>query len=122
MNLAFHATEDDKPRLPGSLHVNRMLSQWLEFAGDGTVLARPGKVELGQGILTALTQIVAEELDVAPARVRLLPATTGTSQAISTLALNDMPLRSAGSRGMPTASAKKWSVMMMPPMGARIVP
>jgi len=79
MNLAFHATEDDKPRLPGSLHVNRMLSQWLEFAADGTVLARPGKVELGQGILTALTQIVAEELDVAPARVRLLPATTGLS-------------------------------------------
>jgi CO/xanthine dehydrogenase Mo-binding subunit len=79
MNLAFHATEDDKPRLPGSLHVNRMLSQWLAFSADGMVEARPGKVELGQGILTALTQIVAEELDVATARVRLLPATTGTS-------------------------------------------
>ncbi len=79
MNLAFHGTNDEKPRLPGSLHVNRMLSQWLEFSADGTVLARPGKVELGQGILTALTQIVAEELDVGVARVRLLPATTGTS-------------------------------------------
>ena len=79
MNLAFHGTADDKPRLPGSLHVNRRLSQWLEFRPDGTVLARPGKVELGQGILTALTAIVAEELDVGVARVALLPATTGTS-------------------------------------------
>ncbi len=79
MNLAFHGTADDKPRLPGSLHVNRMLSQWLEFSAEGFVTARPGKVELGQGILTALSQIVAEELDVALARVRLLPATTGTS-------------------------------------------
>ena len=79
MNLAFHGTSDDKPRLPGSLHVNRMLSQWLEFSAEGFVTARPGKVELGQGILTALSQIVAEELDVSPGRVRLLPATTGQS-------------------------------------------
>ena len=79
MNLAFNTAPDERPKLPGSLHVNRLLSQWLEFRADGTVLARPGKVELGQGILTALTQIVADELDVAPARVALLPATTGTS-------------------------------------------
>jgi len=80
VNLAFNAgAPDDRPKLPGSLHVNRRLSQWLEFRADGTVLARPGKVELGQGILTALTQIVADELDVAPARVTLLPATTGVS-------------------------------------------
>ncbi len=79
MNLAFHGNTDDKPKLPGSLHVNRRLSQWLEFRADGTVLARPGKVELGQGILTALTAIVADELDVGVARVALLPATTGVS-------------------------------------------
>lgn len=79
MNLAFNTAPDDRPKLPGSLQVNRRLSQWLEFRTDGTVLARPGKVELGQGILTALTQIVADELDVAAARVALLPATTGTS-------------------------------------------
>ncbi len=32
----------------------------------------PGKVEIGQGILTALAQIVADELDVGLERVRLL--------------------------------------------------
>ena len=43
---------------------------------DGTVTAFPGKVEIGQGILTALAQIVAEELDVALERVRLEPTDT----------------------------------------------
>ncbi|MDW8315717.1 MAG: molybdopterin cofactor-binding domain-containing protein [Rhodovarius sp.] len=82
MNLAFRTAtegESDKPRLPGSLHLHRRLSQWLELRADGTVLVKPGKVELGQGILTALTQIVAEELDVDPSRIVLLPATTGES-------------------------------------------
>ena len=61
MNLAFRGDADDgRPRLPGSLHVNRRLSQWLSFEADGTVTIRPGKVELGQGILTALAQIAAE--------------------------------------------------------------
>ncbi|GAA4683827.1 oxidoreductase [Phytohabitans rumicis] len=35
-----------------------------------------GKVELGQGILTALAQIAAEELDVDLSRIRMLPAST----------------------------------------------
>ncbi|HSW27145.1 MAG TPA: molybdopterin cofactor-binding domain-containing protein, partial [Burkholderiaceae bacterium] len=38
----------------------------LQFSDDGTVLVRTGKVELGQGILTALTQIAAHELGIAP--------------------------------------------------------
>ena len=33
----------------------------------------PGKVELGQGILTALSQIAADELDVSLARLRVQP-------------------------------------------------
>jgi CO/xanthine dehydrogenase Mo-binding subunit len=63
-------------KLPGSLNTNRRLDRWLRVNRDGTVTAFPGKVEIGQGILTALTQIVAEELDVALERVRLAPADT----------------------------------------------
>ncbi len=70
---------DGKPRLPGSLHLNRQLSQWLRFSGEGVVTITPGKVELGQGILTALTQIAADELDVAPARVLVVSAATPDS-------------------------------------------
>lgn len=66
-------------KLPGSLETNRSLDQWLTINQDGTVTVRPGKVEIGQGILTALTQIVAEELDVAVERIRLIAAATTLS-------------------------------------------
>jgi CO/xanthine dehydrogenase Mo-binding subunit len=64
---------------PGNLRANPRLSQWLGFSLDGIVEVSPGKVEIGQGILTALAQIVADELDVELSRVRLVPATTARS-------------------------------------------
>lgn len=80
MNLAFGGTgPDDRPKLPGSLHVNRRLDMWLTFHADGRVSIHPGKVELGQGILTALAQIAAEELDVALERILVAPTITGRS-------------------------------------------
>jgi len=82
MNLAFRLAaggSSDAPKLPGSLHVNRRLGQWLRFLPEGLVEVRSGKVELGQGIATALAQIVADELDIASARVRMIPASTVSS-------------------------------------------
>ncbi|NKC30772.1 molybdopterin cofactor-binding domain-containing protein [Falsiroseomonas selenitidurans] len=77
MNLAFAGPiQDGRPKLPGSLHVNRRLDQWLAFLPEGAVRLTPGKVELGQGILTALAQIAAEELDVALSRIRVVAAST----------------------------------------------
>ncbi len=55
------------------------LSQRVHFEGDGTVSVASGKVEIGQGILTALAQIAAEELDVSIERIRMLPASTAYS-------------------------------------------
>lgn len=63
-------------KLPGSLDKNRMLDGWLRIDPEGTVTVFTGKVELGQGILTALEQIVADELDVAPRRIKMIPADT----------------------------------------------
>jgi len=65
--------------LPGSLDTNRFLNQWLDINRDGTVTMRPGKIEIGQGILTALRQIVSEELDVNLDRVKLVTAVTALS-------------------------------------------
>lgn len=64
-------------KLPGSLDTNRRLDRWLKINRNQTVTVFPGKVEYGQGILTAFTQIVAEELDVKLSRVQL--ARTDTS-------------------------------------------
>ncbi len=65
--------------LPPSLAANPRLGDWLRIRPDGTVQVRSGKVELGQGVLTALAQVAAEELDIDVARVRMLPAVTGVS-------------------------------------------
>jgi nicotinate dehydrogenase subunit B len=62
--------------LPGSLNGNRRLDAWLRINPNGTVTMFTGKVELGQGILTALTQIVSDELDVAPERLEVVSGDT----------------------------------------------
>ncbi|OBJ50670.1 molybdopterin cofactor-binding domain-containing protein [Mycobacterium sp. 1423905.2] len=62
-----------------SLAANPVLSQWLGIRSDGIVEVRSGKVELGQGVLTALAQIAAEELDVDVSRVRMIAAATDRS-------------------------------------------
>ena len=76
-SLAPLALTQQPPRLPGSLQTNRMLSAWLAINADGTATVFTGKVELGQGILTALAQIAAEELDLPLARVRIISGDTG---------------------------------------------
>jgi len=67
------------PKLPISLAANPQLSSWVRFAGDGEVTVSPGKVEIGQGIVTALAQIAADELDVDLSRVRMVRASTAAS-------------------------------------------
>jgi nicotinate dehydrogenase subunit B len=67
------------PGLPPSLAANPRLGDWLRVRPDGAVEVRSGKVELGQGTLTALAQVAAEELDIDVARVRMIAAVTGVS-------------------------------------------
>jgi nicotinate dehydrogenase subunit B len=65
--------------LPLSLRQNRKLDRWVRFNRDQTLTLFPGRVEIGQGIITALAQIAADELDVGMDQVRLEAASTGTS-------------------------------------------
>ncbi|RAI43414.1 xanthine dehydrogenase family protein molybdopterin-binding subunit [Rhodoplanes roseus] len=62
--------------LPQSLVDNPLLSDWVGFEQDGKVRVSTGKVEIGQGILTALVQIAAEELEVSPGRIRAVSGET----------------------------------------------
>ena len=74
--LAFAADAPKGPALPGSLQTNRMLDGWLRINGDGSVTMMTGKIDLGQGITTALAQIVSDELDVDYKRIKIISGDT----------------------------------------------
>ena len=65
--------------LPFALVQNPGLERWVRIDAGGSVAIGTGKVEIGQGITSALAQIAADELDVAYSRVRMVPANTGES-------------------------------------------
>jgi CO/xanthine dehydrogenase Mo-binding subunit len=65
--------------VPQHVRDNPRLGQWISFPHDlpaGVVGVRVGKVELGQGIVTALAQVAADALDLPVAQVRMLNAHT----------------------------------------------
>ena len=61
---------------PRSLAVTPRLDRWLAIGEQETVLLRTGKVEIGQGIVSALAQLAADELDVDYSRIRMVGADT----------------------------------------------
>ncbi|MCP3477042.1 molybdopterin-dependent oxidoreductase [Bradyrhizobium sp. CCGUVB1N3] len=73
------STPPPAPQLPPSLAANPRLSSWVKFTPDGCVAISPGKVEIGQGIVTALAQIAADELDVDIGRIAMIRASTAAS-------------------------------------------
>jgi CO/xanthine dehydrogenase Mo-binding subunit len=80
---AFADTEVDTlgtqvlaPDLPGSLRTNPFLDAWIRIDEKDGITVYTGKVELGTGVRTALLQVAAERLDVAPQAIRFLTADT----------------------------------------------
>ena len=67
------------PAASPSLTANPQLREWLDLSVNGVVTIRPGKVEYGQGVWTALAQIAAEELDVGLDQVRVAGVSTAGS-------------------------------------------
>ena len=65
-----------RARLPGSLARFPQLDLWVRIDPQDTVTLFTGKVELGQGLRSALARIGADELDVAIDRVRVETADT----------------------------------------------
>ncbi len=59
-----------------SLDAFPLIDDWIQLNQDGSLTIFSGKVELGQGIATALAQIAADELDVALERIRVVMADT----------------------------------------------
>ncbi|MEK9285215.1 MULTISPECIES: molybdopterin cofactor-binding domain-containing protein [unclassified Bradyrhizobium] len=73
------STPSSAPKLSVSLAANPKLASWVKITDQGQVAIAPGKVEIGQGIVTALTQIAADELDVDIGRIEMIRASTATS-------------------------------------------
>jgi nicotinate dehydrogenase subunit B len=69
-------TDAERARALGALKRHPHIDDWLEFAPHRRVIIRSGKVELGQGIRTALTLVAAEELRLAPADIDLAATST----------------------------------------------
>jgi len=65
--------------LPQSLKTTPRLDRWVRFNADRTVTVFSGKVELGQGIETAIAQIAADELGVSLERLSLVAGDTTQS-------------------------------------------
>lgn len=73
--IASRVTYDGK--LPGSIGRAKTVNAWLEILEDGNIRVLSGKVELGQGIRTAIQQVAAEELDMDLDKVQVHLAETG---------------------------------------------
>src|SRR5215510_11087522 len=52
----------------------KALSPWVSIAGDGTITIMSAATEMGQGSMTSLPLIIAEELDADWTKVRIVPA------------------------------------------------
>src|SRR6202171_5672662 len=79
MTTAAPAPSPSPPKLPVNLAANPKLSSWVRFSAEGHLTLSPGKVEIGQGIVTALAQIAADELDIDLSRVQMVRASTAAS-------------------------------------------
>ena len=74
-------SQGDPPRegrdgLPAGIQDRPNVEQWIELRPDGLLHVRAGKVEIGQGIRTALAQVVAAQLGVDVAHVVVEPTAT----------------------------------------------
>src|SRR5262249_10069054 len=87
--------------LPPLLAANPRLGRWVGFPAPGQVRVSTGRVEIGQGVLTAMVQIAAEELDVAPERIQLqtgdpaLPPNEGYTAGSQSIQFGGVALRLA---------------------------
>jgi CO/xanthine dehydrogenase Mo-binding subunit len=74
--------QPQKAVVPAALAKPLMLTEvdsFLTIDADGAVTVYSGKVDLGTGVKTALTQIVADELDVPMSSVRIVQGDTLTT-------------------------------------------
>ena len=81
------------------------LDSWIAIGADGLVTAYTGKCDLGQGMYTAQTQLVAEELCVAIERVHLVQCDTSITPDQGTTSGSQSTPTNFNDEGLAQASA-----------------
>ena len=74
--LSFALRSVDAPalRVLASARTGKALSPWISISTDGTITIMSAATEMGQGSMTSLPMVLAEELDADWSRVRIVPA------------------------------------------------
>ncbi|MFN3745259.1 MAG: molybdopterin cofactor-binding domain-containing protein [Hyphomicrobiaceae bacterium] len=110
-----------------SLTDNPRCCDWIDLSRTGIVILKSGKVEIGQGITTALVQIAADELDVAPESVELIsghtvlgPLEAGTSSSLS-IETGGRAVRLAASAVRALLLAEAAKLLQAPPESLTVV-
>jgi CO/xanthine dehydrogenase Mo-binding subunit len=95
------------------------LDSWLAIKGDGTVVVKTGKEELGQGMATAVAQMVADELDVPLDKIEQIISDTwhtvnqgGTSGSNSSPTQFNLVRDGAQQRGIRKAAANARAALL----------
>jgi CO/xanthine dehydrogenase Mo-binding subunit len=103
-------SDDEEERPAWGMAASTRLDDWLSILPDGTVVAFSGKVETGTGVRTALAQIVAEELAIAPSAVRLIMGDTKLTPNEGYTA-GSMTIQSGGSQLRKAASEARMALL-----------
>lgn len=114
----------DDPVVPHTRDGSFQPNAWLQITGDGRFIFQLDKTEMGQGVLNSMPTVLAEELDIDPARLEVEMAgvhpafrnrtlgvqiTGGSTSTLSTW----MPLREAGATAramLVVAAASQWRI------------
>jgi isoquinoline 1-oxidoreductase beta subunit len=73
LSVAFAIRPADAA-VPATERAGQAMSPWISIGTDGTITIMSAATEMGQGSMTALPLIIAEELDADWAKVRIVPA------------------------------------------------
>src|SRR5207253_2034299 len=102
---ALAAVNGDFPIGPAAVDPN-LIDSWIAIGTDNTVTMKVGKVELGQGTVTAAMQLVADELDVPLAGVKFVQSDTWVTPDQGTTAGSQSTGTQNGPAGIRQAAAE----------------